>query len=253
VRLARPVGKDPDADGSPRGWIELPTNQPAVNGLQFLMILQHPARRPLELALDTNANALLLFGGLRLRYATNTEAGSSGSPVFDKYWKLVGLHHYGDPAYNHPPAYNQAVPIGLIRTDLERTPAALAALGPAADSLRRVQVLSAAATAVRAELATGEPTDERIATAAARASATAYTGPALTRLSDSSREVIEREIKRAEEAWDEGMKSPSAGDKKKATDQFIYDLCGLLKIARLRNGGTLPPDWQQMWDDHGCS
>jgi hypothetical protein len=72
-------------------------------------------------------------------------------------------------------------------------------------------------------------------------------------LSDKVRVVIDRGIKRPEEAWEEGMKSSSLAEKKKATDQFNYDLCGLFKIAQQPNGGTLPPDWQQMWGDHGCS
>jgi hypothetical protein len=35
--------------------------------------------------------------------------------VFDLDWNLVALHHLGDPAYDHPAAYNQGVPIHLIR------------------------------------------------------------------------------------------------------------------------------------------
>jgi V8-like Glu-specific endopeptidase len=31
-----------------------------------------------------------------VRYAVNTEPGTSGSPVFDKDWRLVALHHLGD-------------------------------------------------------------------------------------------------------------------------------------------------------------
>ena len=29
----------------------------------------------------------------RLRYQTNTEDGSSGSPVFNREWRVVALHH----------------------------------------------------------------------------------------------------------------------------------------------------------------
>jgi V8-like Glu-specific endopeptidase len=55
----------------------------------------------------------------RVRYATNTEPGSSGSPVFDLDWNLVALHHLGDPAYDHPASYNQGVPIQLIGDRIE--------------------------------------------------------------------------------------------------------------------------------------
>ena len=47
--------------------------------------------------------------------AIGSEPGSSGSPVFNLDWELVALHHLGDPAYDHPPAYNQGVPIDKIR------------------------------------------------------------------------------------------------------------------------------------------
>jgi hypothetical protein len=32
-----------------------------------------------------------------------------------KDWTLAALHHYGDPAAERPPLYNQGVPIGKIR------------------------------------------------------------------------------------------------------------------------------------------
>jgi V8-like Glu-specific endopeptidase len=56
---------------------------------------------------------------MRVRYATNTLGGSSGSPCFNFDWDLIALHHYGDPSYNHP-KYNQGIPIGLIRERLRR-------------------------------------------------------------------------------------------------------------------------------------
>ena len=33
-----------------------------------------------------------------LQYWTDTEVGSSGSPVFDDNWDIVGLHHFAVPA-----------------------------------------------------------------------------------------------------------------------------------------------------------
>ena len=54
--------------------------------------------------LSVNAN------GTRVRYANNTDPGSSGSPVFDIQWNLVALHHFGDPAFHQAPTYNQGIP-----------------------------------------------------------------------------------------------------------------------------------------------
>jgi V8-like Glu-specific endopeptidase len=69
----------------------------------------------LKLAVDTKSVLDVNANQTRVRYATNTEAGSSGSPAFDFHWNLVALHHLGDPAYDHPPAYNQGVPIDKVR------------------------------------------------------------------------------------------------------------------------------------------
>ena len=135
VRLARPIGDQPVAarggDGAPRrGWVEVPAGAPAFEPQMPLMIAQHPDGKPLKLAVDTEAVLAVAAGGLRVRYATNTEPGSSGSPVFDLNWNLVALHHLGDPAFHRPPTYNQGVPIDKIRDRLARTGRADALGGP---------------------------------------------------------------------------------------------------------------------------
>jgi V8-like Glu-specific endopeptidase len=40
-------------------------------------------------------NLLLDYQDPRIHYRTPTEGGSSGSPVFNQQWELVGLHHKG--------------------------------------------------------------------------------------------------------------------------------------------------------------
>jgi hypothetical protein len=55
--------------------------------------------------------------GTRVRYATNTDHGSSGSPCFNLDWEVVGLHHMGDPAWINP-RFNEGVPIGVIQQRL---------------------------------------------------------------------------------------------------------------------------------------
>ncbi len=112
LHLAEPVGDD-------RGWVEIPssdTEQPAGGPI---IIAQHPLTAPMKLAIDTAAIIGLVHEKRRLRYHTNTEAGSSGSPCFDMEWRLVALHHLGDPA-NGPPAYNQGIPAALIHADMVR-------------------------------------------------------------------------------------------------------------------------------------
>jgi hypothetical protein len=124
VRLERAVGKAPvDAkatSGAPaRGWIVVPDQATTFQPKMPLLIAQHPDGSPLKLALDTEGVIGQNANQTRVRYATNTEPGSSGSPCFDLTWGLVALHHYGDPAFGHP-RYNQGVPINLIRDRLKR-------------------------------------------------------------------------------------------------------------------------------------
>lgn len=54
-------------------------------------IIQHPAGRPKEIAIHNNFVEETLDN--HIRYTTDTEGGSSGSPVFDNSWIVVALHH----------------------------------------------------------------------------------------------------------------------------------------------------------------
>lgn len=122
AKLARPVGQEPvgttaGPGASSRGWIVVPAAAPTFEVGQPLLIAQHPDGAPLKLALDTRGVIGLNANSTRVRYATNTEPGSSGAPCFDMDFNLVALHHMGDPAWQAP-KYNQGVPIGLIRKRL---------------------------------------------------------------------------------------------------------------------------------------
>jgi hypothetical protein len=119
VRLARPLGreaidKNATAGAPKRGWIAIPPAQPAIEKDMTLMIAQHPDGSPMKFAFDTDSVIGMAGEGRRVRYTTNTEHGSSGSPCFDIDWSLVALHHMGDPNWKKVPAYNQGIPIGLI-------------------------------------------------------------------------------------------------------------------------------------------
>ena len=100
-----------------RGWLTLADPPPVAAGAP-LVIVQHPDGEPLKFAIDTDAVIGLVHNGLRLRYHTNTKAGSSGSPCFSLGWDLLALHHLGDPA-SGPGTFNQGVPVGLIRASIE--------------------------------------------------------------------------------------------------------------------------------------
>lgn len=110
LRLAQPAGNE-------RGFIALPDRTPVLEAGAPLIIVQYPDGGPLKLAIDTDSVIGEVCDGLRLRYKTNTVAGSSGSPCFTMDWDIVALHHLGDPA-SKAPGYNQGIPIGLVREKL---------------------------------------------------------------------------------------------------------------------------------------
>jgi hypothetical protein len=96
-----------------RGYLKLVDPPPVASG-DPMIIVQHPSGDPLRFAIDQQAIIGFVYGGLRLRYRTNTAAGSSGSPCFNMDWNLLALHHLGDPSASDSP-FNQGVPVDLIR------------------------------------------------------------------------------------------------------------------------------------------
>lgn len=113
LRLAEPLGEQ-SIKGCLRGWVELPAAATPISAGMPLLIVQHPDGAPMKLALDTDSVIGRTANGLRIRYKTNTDPGSSGSPCFSMDWDLIALHHYGDPAWQAP-QFNQGIPAELIR------------------------------------------------------------------------------------------------------------------------------------------
>jgi endonuclease G len=96
-------------------------------------IIQHPEGFPKMIAVRNN---ILDFRTPRtLLYETDTDHGSSGSPVFNDAWELVALHHYGQPFLELkdergnaiPTNVNEGVRISAIYDDLEARLAGLSA------------------------------------------------------------------------------------------------------------------------------
>lgn len=90
-----------------------------------LNIIQHPAGRRKEVTVQDNT--VKNENAVTVRYTTDTEPGSSGSPVFNNAWKLVGLHHaskaddQGEPtASGDGPFLNEAIKLPAIAIELER-------------------------------------------------------------------------------------------------------------------------------------
>ena len=61
----------------------------------FTIIIQHPSGGPKQIAMYHNVIAYVDPAKRVVQYLTDTEPGSSGSPVFDTNWNLIALHHSG--------------------------------------------------------------------------------------------------------------------------------------------------------------
>lgn len=59
-------------------------------------IIQHPAGGLKQIAI--RENGIKYFDEKIIQYWTDTEHGSSGSPVFDDSWTIIGLHYQHDAA-----------------------------------------------------------------------------------------------------------------------------------------------------------
>src|ERR1043166_4975535 len=75
------IAREGESFGGPqRNWIRMPVNAWDFQPETALYIVQHPQGRPLQLALETQAVISVNTNRTRVRYRTNTEPGSSGSP-----------------------------------------------------------------------------------------------------------------------------------------------------------------------------
>ena len=69
-----------------------------INEGEFISIVQHPSGSPKQVAL--RENKLLSIDENFLIYASDTAQGSSGSPLFNDSWQIIGLHSAGVPRKN---------------------------------------------------------------------------------------------------------------------------------------------------------
>jgi V8-like Glu-specific endopeptidase/tetratricopeptide (TPR) repeat protein len=111
-----------ELDGTPKDVDPLPvaTKWPKLNDRPRTYIIGHPGGNE-QLQFSVQDNLLLDLDDTRLHYRSPTEPGSSGSPVFDGQWKVIGLHHSGKSTMprlnNRGGAYeaNEALRIDAIR------------------------------------------------------------------------------------------------------------------------------------------
>ena len=87
----------------------LAADLPKPNDEQRVYIIGYPGGRGLQLSLQDNV--FLDNNDRFIQYRTPTDRGSSGSPVFNDHWELIGLHHAGSkdmPMLGNPTVKHQA-------------------------------------------------------------------------------------------------------------------------------------------------
>lgn len=88
-------------------------------------IIQHPQGWPKRLAV--RSNLLKSANGNQLEYFGDTLGGSSGSPLCNDAWEVIGLHRASGPSTNvtvkgkTAAAYNLGIPIAAVVNDLAGT------------------------------------------------------------------------------------------------------------------------------------
>ncbi|MHC1767226.1 MAG: trypsin-like peptidase domain-containing protein [Verrucomicrobiia bacterium] len=99
-----------------------------ILNLQPVNVIQHPSGDPLKVVMTQNLVADDATA-MRVHYYADTKRGSSGSPVFNRLWEVIALHHSGGP---YPPesatsatgeevryAFNEGIPVKAILAEFK--------------------------------------------------------------------------------------------------------------------------------------
>ena len=88
---------------------------------EYVSIIQHPKGGPK--AVTVRENEVKFLSDHFIHYVSDTEPGSSGSPVFNDQWIVAALHHAGVPDPNDPSKWiaNEGIRISSILRYLEGT------------------------------------------------------------------------------------------------------------------------------------
>lgn len=119
-----------ELDGTPANVDPLPLvrKMPNLNSKSRTYIIGHPKGYD-QPQFSIQDNLFLETDATRMQYRTPTEGGSSGSPVFDDQWQVIGLHHAGSFTMSRlkekgAHAANEALRIDAIRAAIAKDPSA---------------------------------------------------------------------------------------------------------------------------------
>ena len=100
------------------GYLKLLPKTENIVEKEYVSIIQHPKGGPKAVTVRENEVKFLMQD--YIHYLTDTEPGSSGSPVFNDQWIVVALHHSGvpDPADRNNWIANEGVRISSILAHL---------------------------------------------------------------------------------------------------------------------------------------
>lgn len=97
-------------------WGSLDIEEGDVREGERVNIIQHPEGGLKQISFFHNV--VVHVGEGRVQYLTDTLPGSSGSPVFDRSWKVVALHHsggwYPEPTSSRKQLRNEGIHVSVL-------------------------------------------------------------------------------------------------------------------------------------------
>jgi len=81
-----------------------------------VVVIGHPRGRPMQVAREDAK--VVRVEPPTIGYRADTDTSSSGSPVFDRSWNVVALHHHSAPP-GRDDRGNEGILIGAIVADIE--------------------------------------------------------------------------------------------------------------------------------------
>ncbi|MCW4462927.1 DNA/RNA non-specific endonuclease [Sphingomonas sp. BT-65] len=122
------VAVRPTEDGGPgelaaQGWLPMDAKRHKILEGQPTIVLQHPDGQMKLICLFESQCVFRDDQAPYILYTNDTDYGSSGSPVFNRYWQLVALHHAaietGRMTKGRPELHNRGIRISAILKALE--------------------------------------------------------------------------------------------------------------------------------------